>query len=308
MPSITRREFTAAGLAALGATMLPGDLSAAEAAAPASAPQKLPTVRWGKHEITRLLVGHNPIKGTSHFSKELDGEMKEYFTDQNVHGRQMLRRCEEVGINTCQMGAPAMEALLRSHYAAGGKMQWIATFYSAPGKGKEELARILKMDPKPIGAQHFGATTDRLMRQGKIDEARDTLKMFRDAGLLVGLCSHNHEVIDYAENKGWDVDFYQGSFYHSTDGLKPTQPGEVFEESARQSMAKTLGQVSKPCIAFKVLAGNRHCTTPAAVEAAIRFAFKSIKPTDVVLLGMWHKYKDQAGENAGYARKILGVA
>ena len=114
-------------------------------------------------------------------------------------------------------------------------MQWIATFYSAPGKGKEELARILKMDPKPIGAQHFGATSDRLMREGKIDQARDTLKMFRDAGLLVGLCSHNHEVIDYAENKGWDVDFYQGSFYHSTDGLEPSKPGEVFEEAARQS-------------------------------------------------------------------------
>jgi hypothetical protein len=223
----------------------------------------------------------------------------------NVHGRELLRRCEELGINTCQMGSPIIEEMLRAHYAEGGKLQWIATFYSPPGKGKEELARILNMNPRPIGAQHFGNTTDRLMREGKIDQARDTLKMFRDTGLLVGLCSHNHEVIDYVENKGWDVDFYQGSFYRSSGGLDQSKGREVFEEEARLSMAKTLGQVSKPCIAYKILGANRHCQTPAEVEAAIRFALKSIKPTDVILVGMWQKYKDQVAENVGLVQKIV---
>jgi hypothetical protein len=303
MGGINRRQFTSTTLATVGASVFGQSLSAG------GQPQvKLPTVRWGKHEITRVLVGHNPLKGTSHFSDALSKEMREWFDDGHVHGRGLLRRCQELGINTCQMGGDNMEELLKAHYAEGGSLQWIATFYSTPGKGKEELARILKMRPRPIGAQHYGATSDALMRQGKIDEALDTLKMLRDAGLLVGLCSHNHEVIDYAENKGWDVDFYQGSFYHSTDGLKRTQPGEVFEETARQSMARTLGQVSKPCIAYKVLGANRHCKTPQGVERAIRFAFEKLKPTDVVLLGMWQKYKDQVAENVGYVRKILGEA
>ena len=228
-----------------------------------------------------------------------------YFHD-GSQSKSLLRRCQEVGINTCQMGAVGIEGLLRAHYAEGGKLQWIATFYSPPGKGKEELRRILAMDPKPIGAQHFGGTTDQLMREGKINQARDTLKMLRDAGLLVGLCTHNHEVIDYVENRGWDLDFYQGAFYRSTSSLKPgPKRGEVFEEEARQSMAKTLGQVSKPCIAFKVLGANRHCKTPADVEAALRFTFTHVKPTDVVLLGMWQKHKDQVGENAAMACRIL---
>jgi hypothetical protein len=234
--------------------------------------------------------------------------MTKFFGDEHVHGCELLRRCQQCGINTCQMGAPAMEELLRRHYAEGGSIQWIATFYSAPGQGKEELKRILQMRPRPIGAQHFGATSDALMREGKIDQAEDTLKMLRDAGLLVGFNSHNHEVIDYVENKGWDLDFYQGSFYHSTDGLNRKDGSEVFEEADRQSMAKTLGQVSKPCIAFKILGGNRHCKTPEGVERAIRFAFEKIKPTDVVLLGMWHRYKDQVAENAAFARKALGLA
>ncbi len=313
MTAINRREFGAKSLAALGAAMLAPGATAASAAERGQA--ILPTVRWGKHDITRVLVGHNPVKGTSHFSPELSREMKEYFAEGHPRrGRELLRRSEQLGINTCQVGSPELEEVLRAHYAAGGKMQWIPTFYSKPGEGKAELERILKMEPKPIGAQHFGNTTDVLAKQKKLESVRDTLKMFRDAGLLVGLCSHEHEVIDYAENKGWDVDFYQCCFYRVKTSLRPpsAQPqpsrgerGEIFEEEARQAMTGVIHQVSKPCIAFKVLAGNRHCGTPAAVEAALRFAFEKIKPSDVVLLGMWQKYKDQVAENVGYARKIL---
>ncbi len=319
MSAINRREFTAGTLASLGAAMLAPGASAAQ-----EQPAAIPTVRWGRHDITRVLVGHNPIKGTSHFSPELSKEMEQFFADGHPRrGREMLQRAEQLGINTCQMGSPLIEEILRAHYAAGGKMQWIATFYSRPGAGnaewektaKAELQRILKMDPKPIGAQHFGNTTDSLAKQGKLDQVKENLKMFRDAGLLVGLCSHNHEVIDYAENKGWDVDFYQCCFYRVKTSLRPpaAQPaqrprnetGEIFEEEARQAMVKVIRQVSKPCIAFKVLAGNRHCGTPESVEEAIRFAYKNIKPNDVVLLGMWQKHKDQVAENVGHARKIL---
>ena len=72
-------------------------------------------------------------------------------------------------------------------------------------------------------------------------------------------------------------------------------------------MIRTLAAVSKPCIAFKVLGANRHCQTPADVEAALRLAYASIKPTDVVLVGMWQKHKDQPGENAALVRSILGA-
>lgn len=303
MSGINRRQFTSATLATVGASVLGQSASAEE-----QPKTKLPTVRWGEYEISRVLLGHNPMKGTSHFTAELSDEMRQWFNDGNVHGRQLLARCEELGINTCQMGGTNMEELLQAHYAEGGKLQWIATFYSKPGQGKEELARILKMRPRPIGAQHFGATSDALMRSGKIDQALDTLRMLRDAGLMVGFGSHNHEVIDYAADKGWDVDFYQCCFYHSTDGLDRKDGSEVFEESARRSMIKTIQQVAKPCIAFKVLGGNRHCKTPASLERALRFAFGNIKPTDVVILGMWQKYKDQVAENVAFARKILGVA
>ena len=302
MSRINRREFGGASLAALGTAAVLPAVSAGE-----SQHATLPTVRWGKHEITRLLLGHNPIKGMSHFSDALNRDMRAWFGDDPGRAVRLIGRCEELGINTCQIGGQVCQDALRAHYARGGKIQWIATFYSRPGQGKEELARILRMDPKPIGVQQLGNVSDALMRQGKIEQVRENLKMFRDAGLLVGLGSHNHEVIDYVEDRGWDVDFYQCCFYRSCFGLNPAGRGELFEEEARQSMVKTIRRISKPCIAFKVLGANRHCHSPAAVERAIRFAFEHIKPTDVVLLGMWQKYRDQVAENTGYARRILGA-
>jgi len=305
--TVTRRQFTGTALGTMGATLLGQAASAGPAPATPAAPW-LPVVRWGKYTISRVLVGHNPLKGQSHFSAELSREMTEYFAADAARARQLLSRCEQLGINTGQMGSPRMEEVLRAHYAEGGTLQWIATFYSKPGEGKDELARILKMQPRPIGVQHFGNTSDALMRSGKIDRARETLKMLRDSGLLVGLCSHNHEVIDYAENKGWDVDFYQCCLYRSAFGLAPDgQRRETYEEADRQAMLRTIRQVSKPCIAYKVLAANRHCGRPADVAAAIRFAIEHIKPSDVILLGMWQKYKDQVAENVGYARKSFAA-
>ena len=295
-----RRQFSSASLAVL-ATATCG--TAPESAVPDSTSALLPTVRWGRYDITRLLLGHNPIKGQSHFSAALSRKMREHFADRE-HGLALLRRCQQAGINTCQMGGPEIEALLEQHHAAGGRLQWIATLYSQPGAGREELKRILSLNPRPIGAQVFGNMSDALMKRGQLDRVVEHLKVVRDSGLLVGLGSHNHEVIDYAENKGWDVDFYQCCFYHSVFGFDGRR-GEVFEEEDRRAMVRTIRQVAKPCIGFKVLGANRHCATPDAVERALRFAYANIKPTDVVLVGMWQKHKDQVAENVGYVRRIL---
>jgi len=307
-----RREFAGLALTALGAAALGSSAPAAGDAGPL-----LPTVRWGKHDITRVLVGHNTMKGMSHLSPELSLEMREWFEADPTRIPHLLRRCGQMGINATQMGFRPdreegfIEEALRAHYEQGGALKWVATFYSLPTEREaveRELARILRMKPRPIGIQQVGNTSDALMKQGKPELSLENLKRFRDAGLLVGLGSHNCEVIAHAEDKGWDVDFYQCSFYRSVFSLKPIRAGEVFEDSDREAMTRTIRQVSKPCLAFKVLGSSRHCRSAATVEAALRFAFENIKPADVVLLGMWQKHKDQVAENTAIARRILGAA
>ena len=44
----------------------------------------VPVVPFGPHKISRLIVGGNPISGTSHFSNEMNREMVDYFSAGNV--------------------------------------------------------------------------------------------------------------------------------------------------------------------------------------------------------------------------------
>ena len=68
-------------------------------------PAAMPQVPFGRHRISRLIVGGNPVSGNSHVSAALSREMADYFTAANV--KKMLRECEEAGINT---GSPAATA------------------------------------------------------------------------------------------------------------------------------------------------------------------------------------------------------
>ncbi len=163
----------------------------------------MPTVTWGGHTISRLLIGHNPFKGGSHVSKALDAEMREWHADIEQSAA-TLRRCEEVGITCAQFGGEWMHRILAEHKRRGGSMQWIATFYSNE-KGnlafgqkvafEEDLEQILVVDPPPIGIQHFGENTDRLFFDGRLADVRERMKRLRDTGRLTGGCSHLPAVV-----------------------------------------------------------------------------------------------------------------
>jgi hypothetical protein len=51
--------------------------TAAVASAGTAAPP-IPTVKFGKTDITRLIIGSNPFYGYSHFNRTLDQTMREW--------------------------------------------------------------------------------------------------------------------------------------------------------------------------------------------------------------------------------------
>src|SRR5438270_10740461 len=99
LPSSSRRDFLhqAAGLATGMAALAP---PVPAAGASATADSLLPTIRLGQHSVTRLIIGGNPIYGYSHFNRLLSRHQTDWHTPDRVI--QLLRRCEEVGINTWQ--------------------------------------------------------------------------------------------------------------------------------------------------------------------------------------------------------------
>ena len=120
----TRREFlqNAAGLAA-GAAVL-GQLPEQAVAAESAPVTKLPTIKLGPHEVTRLILGGNPVYGYSHFNHLLSRYQTDWHTPERVV--ELVRHAEASGINTWQNSyAERTLSDLESYRKSGGQMNWL---------------------------------------------------------------------------------------------------------------------------------------------------------------------------------------
>jgi putative intracellular protease/amidase len=300
----TRRTFLAA--TALGA--LTPAARAADATPPA--PNLLPTVKLGPHAITRLILGGNPIYGYSHFNRLFNQHMTDWHTPERV--QTLFKRCEQAGLNCFQNSyAERTLADVDGYRAAGGTMHWLCLGKPDWDKHPEAIADAAKH--KPIGIAPHGALADRLHRAGDVHTLTDLLKRIRDTGVLVGLSCHGPALLDLAESKGWDVDYYMTALYHLTRPRaelekqfgKDVPLGEVCLPSDPPRMFAAIKTVKKPCLVYKVLAAGRRVGSPAEVKSCLKTALDNVKPTDALILGMYQQFGDQVGENAATVRDLL---
>jgi hypothetical protein len=270
----------------------------------------LPSVDFCGRKVTRLICGGNPLSGFSHVSNELDWEMIEYYTMPRIQA--LLAECWQQGINTFQSRGDRhqMRAYLE-HRLSGGQMQWIGQTASEFASLRANVAEIARY--KPIAIYNHGTHTDNCWHSGKIDVVRDVLKAIHDQGLPAGIASHVPEVIEAIEEKGWETDFYMCCFYNLARGYKSAPAVDQnayaqdrFPPEDPIRMTRTIRQVRKPCIGFKIMAASRKCGTPASTRDAFRFALENIKPTDMVDVGIFQKHKNQVAEDVAIVREILG--
>jgi len=313
--SDTRRSFlqSAAGVAAgLTGTALAADAQAAPQAEqplvckplPPSAIQ-VPKVKFGKAEIGRLVCGVNQLYGFSHFNQILGKVMSDYYTPERVCD--LLHRCNQYGINTFNyVAVKRAQEDFEMFQSQGGKMHLVC-------QGSEDPAPMVKA-LKPLAVYAQGEWIDRYYQQGRMDEAKEWCKKLRDMGTLVGIGTHNPQVIADVEAQNWDVDFFAGCVYYRTrprEEWKKALGGELVEmqgdcylQSDPPKMYRVLRASKKPCFAFKIMAAGR----VSNAEQAFRTAYESIKPTDSVFIGMFPRIKDEVHENAERVQRILHKA
>ena len=296
------RQVAAGAVAAMGTHAASEGLHAADTGAD---PAKLSTVKIGKHSVTRLVAGANPVSGYSHSSQTLSRHMREFFTLERTI--EFVQRIEKAGINTWQTNcSDKIHTTLRKVREQGSKIQWVCL--TADRAVEPSLDEIVAL--KPIAIVHHGGVTDTMFRLNKHDKVHDFVKKVQDAGVMAGVSSHNPQNIAYVEEKGWENELFMTCFYNV---LRPgkdiraklgTIPlGEPFFESDPAAMAEVVRQVKRPCLAFKILAAGRLAGTKHAVEGAFRFAYENIKKTDAVIVGMYPKFSDEIAHDAQLAQK-----
>jgi hypothetical protein len=304
-----RREFLRQTTSlATGAAML-AQLSPSARAAGTVMDARLPTIKLAKHDVTRLIIGGNPIYGHSHFNRVLSQAMTSWHTPGRVV--ELLQHCEAKGINTWQNSYTERTLSdLDRFREAGGKMHWLCLGKPDWDEFPDRIEEVAKR--KPIGIAPHGALAERLHRQGKLDVLTGLLKRIRATGALVGLSAHNPALIELSEEKGWDVDYYMCCLYYLTRPREELQKllgadlplGEIYLPSDPVRMFKVIQHSRKPCLAYKILAAGRRVDSPDQVRQAFQTALTNIKPSDALIVGMWQQFSDQVAENAAVVREI----
>jgi hypothetical protein len=298
----TRRNFLKSS-AGLAATIAVGPLAGRQASPLATLPQ----VRFGDAEISRLIIGQNTFGGGSHFNHLFDQLMADWNTPECVC--QSLLRCQQNGINAFQCGTRENSHPRYNLFRAqGGKMYQIAI---------DDNKTPVEETVRGSGAEalyHHGEVTDVLFRAGKMDQVHEYTKRLRQTGVRVGIGTHKPEVVEYVEERGWDVDFYMLCVYNRTRtpeeirkllGVLPLPANELYLETDPPRAYQVARQTPKTCLLFKILAAGRRTHSPQEVDQAFADALLNIKPQDCVVVGMFPRFQDQIKENCDRVRRIL---
>src|SRR6202035_2196802 len=94
---------------------------------------------------------------------------------------------------------------------AGGRMNWLCLGKPDWDQHPEHIDDAARH--RPIGIAPHGALAERLHRQNRLDGPTGLLRRIRDKGVLVGLSANNPALIQLAEERNWDVDYYMCCLY-----------------------------------------------------------------------------------------------
>jgi hypothetical protein len=241
--------------------------------------------------------------------------MMDYYTANTVI--ETLFEAEENGVNTYMaLADPFILRVIRQYRNEGGKMHIL--FQSYPAIELEtNLWQMMACDP--IGIYHQGGTLDLLCEEGKTEEILRRLELIRAAGVKVGMGTHVPETVLLAEKENWGADFYVTCLYNARRTQRGQQSGFITGKSKElvfypedpPYMYEAIKAVNKPCVAFKLFAGGQLFEgktpeeIPGIVEETYRTVFESIKPSDMVCVGVYQKYSNQIKENCETVKNIL---
>lgn len=249
----------------------------------------LEKVKLGELEVSRFILGGNPLSGFSHQSRAADDEMRHYFTTEHI--KALYREAERLGVNT-HLGRADHHIIrvLMEHWDEGGNIQWIAQ--TCPEIGSPERGALNGINHGAKAVFIHGGEMDNFRIHGRLEEAIPVIEMIHDAGLPAGVGGHTPEVFQWAEEH-LKCDFYMCSYYNPVPrDDTPENMGadeELFDDADRERMVATIQRLSKPVIHYKIMGSGRN-----APKDAFRYAASHMRPGDAVCVGIYPK--DRSGE------------
>jgi len=257
----------------------------------------LPTVDFCGLSFTRLLLGANPFGGFSHQNKARNEEMVAYSTPARI--KETWERAHAAGINTMVTNneTPHVINTTAEYLAEGGPLQWVAQVaYRSYGTVEAALDRAVEIGA--CAAYLHGGITDQCYAEQDEAFMRRAIRYGQSLGIPMGVAGHSPEAHRWVNSLEL-VDFHTVCFFNC--GSLHYGKGDKFYLGDVFRAVDVINEIEKPCIAYKIMGAGR-------IEAAMAFeyAFESIKPGDVVNVGMHRGDNDNmVEENVALVAKTL---
>jgi hypothetical protein len=275
----TRRQFlkSTAALATAAAAMR----VARSAGAPGKYSGRMPTIKLGSLQVSRVFLGSNPFFGFAHGNPQASAkEMRAWYTPERIMA--VLDEAADLGINA--VWTPCYErwiTLWNEYREQGGKLKnWIAQPDRRPME--QEILKAVKNGSTAICIQ--GCNIDSEVGRGNWDVVRGWLELIKSHDLPAGMATHGAHTHLQAEEKDMPTDFYHQTMY---------RPDNYVPQGLEQSLA-TIEKLDKPVVGYKVLGAGR-----IRPQDTLPYVFRRLKRKDGICVGVFpNKNPHQARENA----------
>ena len=253
--------------------------------------------RIGPLKVSRLILGGNLIGGWAH-ARDLmyvSDLVKAYHDDDRVIAT--FRLAEKCGVNTF-LTNPKLLRIIRKYWKLyDGHIQYIADCTGADLHGMTRLA----IDGGAHASYVQGATADKLVQDGKIDEIRWFLDTVRSHGLPAGIGAHRIETVKACIAANVRPDFWVKTLHHHNyrSAIENVQKQDnvlysIFCPDPAETI-EVMKQAPEPWIAFKVLAAG-------AIKPQDGFTHAFNSGADFICVGM---YDFQMVDDVNTATKAL---
>ena len=274
---------------------------------------ELPKGKLGKLEISRLVLGCNPMGGWAH-SRDLDYVSqlcKHWHTDQKM--KETFAIAEKAGINTTNLVVDMYRVFNEYKNETGSKMQSICQgMLNFTGDVHGPLKKVIDYGATAVYIQ--GWVTDLMVEAGRFDDLRKAIELIRQAGLPAGIGSHSIQSVIKTRENGIRPDFYYKTFHHDKYwSAHPRENRREFEvvhdflpghnqfhdniwDLFPERTIETFRSIDVPLFGFKIMAAG-------AIKPAdgVRYAFEN--GADFVCMGM---FDFQVVEDTNTVITVLG--
>ena len=242
--------------------------------------QQFPRTTVGGLSLSRMIIGTNNIMGGSHRTMARDVHIKSFNnTPEAVAG--IIEAYLANGVDTiigCLMHAPfAIDGIKLAEERTGKKVHRIelnlfSTKDTAEArKAAESEIKECKRQGVEICMPLHNRVEELVDKQNrKIHRIEDYMYMIRENGMIPGLSAHMPEVIQFADENGYDAETYI-QIYNAAGFLMQIEV---------ETIHRVIWNAKKPVITIKPMAAGH--LNPFV---ALNFVWNTLRPQDMVAVG-----------------------